>query len=106
MIGWIRHRSRGAAPALGAALLIALLAANQVAASVHDADHPFHGHQTLCDLFLGSTLQTPAAVAPTLFVAFATARAPVSADLYQWLPGVRRPAPQQPRAPPGSLPTI
>ncbi|MFZ5654979.1 MAG: hypothetical protein ACOY42_11385 [Pseudomonadota bacterium] len=105
MIGRIRHRLRRTAPLLGAALLIALLAANQVAASLHDADHPFHGHQTLCDVFLGAGLQTPIAAA-TVATALAAPRIPFAADLYRWLPRARQPTPQQPRAPPVSFPTI
>lgn len=90
---------------LGAALLVALLAANQVAANLHDADHPFHGHQSLCDAFLGSALQTPV-VGAAVSIALAPPRALFSADCYRWLPRTRQPVPQQPRAPPVPLPTI
>lgn len=104
MIGRIRHRLRRTAPLLGAALLIALLAANQVAASLHDADHPFHGHQTLCDVFLGAGLQTPvAALASVMALPASPARAP--GTFRSWFPPARTFSPLQPRAPPAILPT-
>lgn len=105
MIGRIRHRWRRTAPLLGAALLIALLAANQVAASLHDVDHPFHGHQSLCDAFLGTGLQTPvAALAPVTVLPASPATAP--GTFRPWLPPARTFSPLQPRAPPVSFPTI
>lgn len=105
MIGRIRHRLHRTAPLLGAALLIALLAANQVAASLHDTDHPFHGHQSLCDAFLGAGLQTPvAALALVTALPASPARAP--GTFRPWFPPVRVFSPLQPRAPPAILPTI
>jgi hypothetical protein len=104
MIGWIRHRFRRAAPLFGAALLIALLAANQVAANLHDADHPFHGHQSLCDAFLGAGLQTPATAAAPAMALPASPGTPPNA-FRPWVPQARNFSPLQPRAPPAILPT-
>ncbi len=104
MIGWIRHRFRRATPLWSVALLIALLAANQVAASLHDADHPFHGHQSLCDAFLGAGLQTPvAAVAPAVARLVSPAASPSA--FCPWITPARIYSPLQPRAPPARLPT-
>ena len=87
MIGWIRHRFRRATPLWSVALLIALLAANQVAASLHDADHPFHGHQSLCDAFLGAGLQTPVAAVAVFIISLAHPVTSLDA-LRPWLPQV------------------
>ena len=98
-----RHRSRWPAFIAGAALLL-LLSANQVAAGLHDADHPFHGHQALCDVFLGAHLQAPGAAAlSTVAVPVAVQSAP--AEVFQPVFARRPHVPQQPRAPP-VLPTI
>ena len=104
MIGWIRHRFRRATPLWSVALLIALLAANQVAASLHDADHPFHGHQSLCDAFLGAGLQTPVEAAVPFVARFASP-APCPSAFCPSAPRARVFSPLQPRAPPARLPT-
>lgn len=98
-----RHRSRRSALVAGAALLL-LLSAGQIAAALHDADHPFHAHQSLCDLFLGTQLQAPGAAAlSTVAVPVAVQSPP--AELSRPVFARRFQAPQQPRAPP-ALPTI
>ncbi|MCC6295679.1 MAG: hypothetical protein IT469_03110 [Pseudomonadales bacterium] len=98
-----RRRSRRFALVAGAALLL-LLSAGQIAAVLHDADHPFHVHQSLCDVFLGAQLQAPGVAAlPTValpVVAQAT-REEFSRPVF----ARRLHTPQQPRAPP-ALPTI
>lgn len=98
-----RHRTRRSALVAGAALLL-LLSAGQIAAVLHDADHPFHVHQSLCDVFLGAQLQAPGVAAlPTValpVVAQAT-REEFSRPVF----ARRLHTPQQPRAPP-ALPTI
>lgn len=104
MIGWIRRRFRRTAPMLGAALLVVLLAANQVAANLHDADHPFHGQQSLCDAFLGAGLQTPVAAAAPAMAPSASPGTPANAFRPR-VPQARTFSPVQPRAPPAILPT-
>ncbi len=98
------RRSRRFALVAGAALLLLLLSAGQIAAVLHDADHPFHVHQSLCDVFLGAQLQAPGVAAlPTValpVVAQAT-REEFSRPVF----ARRLHTPQQPRAPP-ALPTI
>jgi len=96
------HRSPW--PAIGAgALLLLLLSVNQVGVALHDADHPFHAHQSLCDGFLGAQLQTPGAAVPsTVPVPVVVESAP--AAIFRPVAGLRPRAPQQPRAPP-ALPT-
>ncbi len=97
-----RHRSRRPALVAGAALLL-LLAAGQIAAALHDADHPFHAHQSTCDIFLGTQLQAPGAAAlSTAAVPVVVESAP--AAIFQPRFARRLQAPQQPRAPP-VLPT-
>jgi len=98
-----RQCSRWCAGVVGAALLL-LLSINQVAAGLHDADHPFHAHQSLCDDFLGAQLQTPGAAAlSTVPVPVVGQFAP--AAIFRPVAALRPYAPQQPRAPP-VLPTI
>lgn len=104
MIGWTRHRFRSTALLRSVVLLVALLAANQVAASLHDADHPFHGHQSLCDAFLGAGLQTPiASNAPVVALLVPPLAGPRACC--PWITPTRTYSPLQPRAPPARLPT-
>ncbi len=93
-----RQRSRWCAGVAGAALLL-LLSINQVAAGLHDADHPFHAHQSLCDGFLGAQLQTPGAAALST-VPVPVVVQPAPAAIFQAGFALRLHVPQQPRAPP------
>lgn len=91
------------APLFGVVLLVWLLSANQIAAGLHDADHPFHAHQSLCDVFLGAQLQAPGAAAvPAVAAPVAVHAAPALGSRPVF--ALQFHAPQQPRAPP-ALPT-
>ncbi len=102
------HRLRPRLSALAAArvlLAVALLAAGQVAVSLHAADHPFHTHTSACDAFLGADIQQPSVAAQAVQGAIAFVHPGLTEVTLPAFALTLYPA-FQPRAPPVSLPTI